>query len=229
MLKEREDTTAYAIQQAGCSQVPTTDHTITTTDATFTSTITDGPADGTLTVYYGDDGRLSTWGMSTFYEVYVYTTTQDVDIVGSGIACGVQWAVKTAEGPQPGPASVLASATPTGAAPIPSAAGSSPAAEASPAPQADAAPAAEVARPVEAAPSPAVDASPIPVSEASPAPASAASPAPVPEASPAPAPEASPAAPSEASPVPASQASPAPTPVGDAASPASLSASSFTG
>jgi hypothetical protein len=226
------------ISQAGCSQVPTTGHTITTTEATYTSTITDAPANGILTVYTGDDGYQSTWGMSTFYEVYIYTTTQQVDLVGSGIACGVSWAVKTGEAEYAGPASVLAEATPNEAAPIHSEAAPSPAAapaaqvearpvEAAPAPPVEAAHSIEAALRVEASASQALSASP---AEASPTPASSASPAapasavsievspssaviasPVPASVAAPsAALAAPSAESAASPVPASKASPIP-------------------
>jgi hypothetical protein len=81
--------------------------------ATYTSTITEGPADGVVTVYYGDDGQPSTWGVSTVYEVYIYTTTQAVDVVGSGVACGVSWGKRTAApAVAPYPATVMATATP---------------------------------------------------------------------------------------------------------------------
>jgi len=186
------------IPRPGCSQVPTTSHTVTTTDATFTSTITDAPADGVLTVYYGDDGQLSTWGLSTFYEVYVYTTTQEVDVIGSGIACGISWGVKTVDAPQPGPASILAIATPTDAAPVPSQAALSPVIEAAPVPPVENAPAPPgenaPAPPAENIPASPVAVSPSPAIEASPAAPSIAAPSPVSEAAPAPAKEAAPSA-----------------------------------
>jgi hypothetical protein len=103
-----------AIPRPGCSQVPTTQHTVTVTDATFTSTITEAPPDGVVTVYYGEDGQLSTYGASTVYEVYIYTTTQEVDIIGSGVACGISWGKRTAV-PAAIPASVMAIPTPTAA------------------------------------------------------------------------------------------------------------------
>jgi hypothetical protein len=56
--------------------------------ATFTSTITEPPRDGTLTVYLDDDNMPWTYGAQTVYEVYVYTTTQGIDIVGEGYDCG---------------------------------------------------------------------------------------------------------------------------------------------
>jgi hypothetical protein len=200
----------------GCSQVPTTSHAITTTDATFTSTITEAPADGVLTVYYGDDNQLSTWGMSTFYEVYVYTTTQDVDIIGSGIACGISWGIKTVEAPQPGPASILAVATPTDAAPVPSQAAASPVVEAAPVP------------PVENSPAPPAENSPAPPAENVPASPVAVSPSPAIEASPAAPSVAAPSPVSEASPAPSASASPEPAPAQEAAPPApALSARSF--
>jgi hypothetical protein len=39
-------------------------------------------------VYIGLDGETSTDGASTIYEVYIYTTTQSIDIVGDSWQCG---------------------------------------------------------------------------------------------------------------------------------------------
>jgi len=75
---------------AGCSAVPTTQHTATITEATYTSTVTDAPG-GAVTLYSGSDGQISTYGANTIYEVYIYTTTQSVDVVGQGTQCGVSW------------------------------------------------------------------------------------------------------------------------------------------
>jgi hypothetical protein len=33
------------------------------------------------------DGQLYTYGASTIYEVYIYTTTQSIDLVGPGTEC----------------------------------------------------------------------------------------------------------------------------------------------
>lgn len=33
------------------------------------------------------DGQLYTYGASTIYEVYIYTTTQSIDLVGPGTKC----------------------------------------------------------------------------------------------------------------------------------------------
>jgi hypothetical protein len=74
-------------QQPGCIVVPTTQHTVTETEATYTSTITEAP-DGVVTVYADQDGQQYTYGASTVYEVYVYTTTQSIDLVGDGLQCG---------------------------------------------------------------------------------------------------------------------------------------------
>ncbi|TID27279.1 hypothetical protein E6O75_ATG00046 [Venturia nashicola] len=70
----------------GCRTVETTIHIDTTTEATFTSTITDAP-EGTVTVYQDKDGQEYTYGASTIYEVYIYTTTQSIDLVGIGLDC----------------------------------------------------------------------------------------------------------------------------------------------
>lgn len=61
-------------------------HTDTITEATYTSTITDAP-DGAVTVYQDVDGQEYTYGASTIYEVYIYTTTQSIDLVGQGLDC----------------------------------------------------------------------------------------------------------------------------------------------
>ena len=67
-----------------------------------------------MTVYYGDDGYQSTYGATTIYEVYIYTTTQSVDIVGTGVQCGVSWKKgKREAGPCPAPATTAAIAKPT--------------------------------------------------------------------------------------------------------------------
>jgi len=71
------------------------------TEATYTSTVTDAP-DGVVTLYSGADGQVSTYGAETIYEVYIYTTTQSVDIVGSGVRCGISWGKRNAE-PCPAP------------------------------------------------------------------------------------------------------------------------------
>jgi hypothetical protein len=58
------------------------------TEATYYSTITEAPSD-TVTVFVGVNGETSTEGLSTIYEVYIYTTTQTVDYVGDTWECGV--------------------------------------------------------------------------------------------------------------------------------------------
>lgn len=63
------------------------------TEATYTSTVTDA-ADGIVTLFSGTDGQISTYGANTIYEIYIYTTTQAVDIVGQTLDCG--------PGPAPG-------------------------------------------------------------------------------------------------------------------------------
>jgi hypothetical protein len=50
-------------------------------EVTYTSTITDAP-DGMVTIYEAEDGSQFTYGASTIYEVYIYTTTQDIDLLG---------------------------------------------------------------------------------------------------------------------------------------------------
>lgn len=95
----------------GCVVVPTTQHTVTETEATYTSTITEAP-NGAVTVYVDQDGQQYTYGASTIYEVYVYTTTQSIDLVGDGLQCGA-WkrrARRTAS-PLTAPAYVEARAT----------------------------------------------------------------------------------------------------------------------
>ncbi|TLD19553.1 hypothetical protein E2P81_ATG07170 [Venturia nashicola] len=49
--------------------------------ATFTSTITEAP-EGLVTVYQDKDGLEYTYGAITVFEVYIYTTTQSVDVIG---------------------------------------------------------------------------------------------------------------------------------------------------
>jgi hypothetical protein len=73
-------------KQPGCQAVETTMHSETITEATYTSTITDAP-DGAVTVYSDVDGQEYTYGASTIYEVYIYTTTQSIDLVGPGLEC----------------------------------------------------------------------------------------------------------------------------------------------
>jgi len=73
----------------GCSDVPTTQHTDTITEATYTSTITEAP-DGVVTVYADTDGQQYTYGASTIFEVYIYTTTQSIDVIGTTIQCNAK-------------------------------------------------------------------------------------------------------------------------------------------
>ncbi|KAE9966262.1 hypothetical protein BLS_007119, partial [Venturia inaequalis] len=70
----------------GCRPTVTTKHTETTTEATYTSTITDAP-DGDVIVYQDSDGQEYTYGASTIYEIYIYTTVQSIDLIGPGFDC----------------------------------------------------------------------------------------------------------------------------------------------
>lgn len=77
------------IPRPGCSQVPTTISSVITTEVTYTSTITEAPEDGPITVYIDEHGDPYTYGANTVYEIYVYTTTQEVEEIGLGFDCGL--------------------------------------------------------------------------------------------------------------------------------------------
>lgn len=66
-----------------------------------------------VTVYVDDQNQSYTYGASTIYEVYIYTTTQDIDIVGMGVQCPFK--KRHARTAAPLPAVVMAQATPTAA------------------------------------------------------------------------------------------------------------------
>jgi len=56
-----------------------------------------------LTVYLDDENMPYTYGAKTVYEVYIYTTTQGVDIVGSGYQCDQKRRLKNKRGAKPEP------------------------------------------------------------------------------------------------------------------------------
>jgi hypothetical protein len=79
--------TNYPRLQANCYAIETTSHTVTVTEASYTSTMTEAP-EGMVTVYVDPaDSQTYTYGASTIFEVYVYTTTQNIDIVSPGQSC----------------------------------------------------------------------------------------------------------------------------------------------
>jgi len=82
---------------------------------TYTSTITNAP-NGPITVVNGEDGKQYTYGAETVYQVFIYTTTQDIDLVGFVNQCNKM--KRSATIPQPtanavGPAYVEAKPTPS--------------------------------------------------------------------------------------------------------------------
>jgi len=64
----------------------------TETELTYTDTITQPPPDAVVTVFYDpDQDQYSTyWGdeIETVYEVIVFTTTTEVEVVSSAYSCG---------------------------------------------------------------------------------------------------------------------------------------------
>jgi hypothetical protein len=83
----------------GCQYYPVTYPSQIITDATYTDTITQPPIDAMITVYVdGYNGETSTdWGpLETVYEVYVYETTAQVDVVSTTTSCGLSWFKRSA-------------------------------------------------------------------------------------------------------------------------------------
>lgn len=75
------------VLQSGCSVVNSTRTSYTVYEATSVNTITQTPP-GIITVYYDDEGRLSTLGMRTVYEVAVYQTALENNYVTAITQCG---------------------------------------------------------------------------------------------------------------------------------------------
>jgi hypothetical protein len=85
------------------------------TEVTYTSTITNAPA-GAVTVVKGEDGVQYTYGAETVYKIFIYTTTQEIDLVSFSTQCNKK--KRSATFPQPtakfvGPAYVEATPTPS--------------------------------------------------------------------------------------------------------------------
>lgn len=56
-------------------------------ESTITSTKVEAPG-GVVTVYTGEDGRLSTMGLTTIFQVVVYLTTKEINVVATATNCG---------------------------------------------------------------------------------------------------------------------------------------------